>query len=99
MVVLLVELLFDMLNKRQEFVQSKIEYLNSISEFYNNAITDLKLHFRGNRLYLIFNSWEEIPSAMMMDFCNEFGYLAPTCIYNDAYGCIIRTYKFIKILN
>jgi len=93
------DLLFDMLNKRQEFVQSKIEYLNSINDFYNNTIKDLKLHFRGNRLYLTFNSWEEIPSTMTMDFCNEFGYLAPTCIYNDAYGLIIRTYKFIKILN
>lgn len=96
------DLLFNLLSAKKKYDDSKEEYIDSVSMFFNNAIHDVSIIFKHNRLYLSFYCWEEIPPKMMLDFTNKFGYLAPTVKYHDATNItvrlIIREYTFIKIL-
>lgn len=91
---------FNLLNKKKEYDLAETEYIKVIQEFYINMVEHVHVNFKRNKMYLTFETWDEIPPDMMLDFCNMFGYLAPTCEYKKLSDYVtLRFYKFIKILD
>ena len=101
------EILFRLLDERKICQELENEYIKQVKKFYGNAIDTVHVTFKNGKMYLSFECWEEIPPKMMLDFCNEFGYLSPTCEFHDlsrrssddnGIKIILRKYTFIKLL-
>lgn len=74
-------------------------YIRSINEFFNNV--PYKVFFPVEVLLEEVNPvltiiiGEEIPPKLMYEFCEEFGYFAPTVEYSEDIDGV-RIYKFTK---
>ena len=106
------DLLFsNMMNAREEYLELKKKYLDSISDYCFGVIAHPNIIFKGNKMYVKFEAFTDMSPRFMLDFCNEFGFLAPLIeIKNidgdiDSFGTLqnryftIYEYKFIKILD
>lgn len=103
------KLLFNLLNKRKEFDVAKQEYISSVKEFWNDSIKNVQINFKGNVMYVTFDS---IPvksdsfyvlqskfDEVLSKFCDEFGVSAPTIsVHQPVVEVIYFKYKCIKIL-
>lgn len=94
------KLLFNLLNKRKEFDVAKQEYINSIQEFFGDAISNIRINFqRNNKMYVTFELLCTFNDKYLLKFCNEFGFLAPTIEFEELSANItVYIWKFIKIL-
>ena len=85
---------------KSQFEYSYEIYMRDINAFFNNAISHVNFPIEHieNKINptLRFVTMEEIPPKMMLDFCNEFGFYAPTVKYDDL-G--FRYYSFVKKVN
>lgn len=72
-------------------------YMRDIKAFFNNAISHINFPIESieNKINptLRFATQEEIPPKMMLKFCEEFSFYAPTVKY-DELG--FRYYSFVK---
>lgn len=94
------ELLAGMLDARTEFEKAKQEYINSIKEFCHDNIDHVRISFKGNKMYVTFESWSPFADRYLLKFCNEFGFLAPIVEFKELAECFtLYKWKFIKILN
>lgn len=95
-------LLNNMLNARAEFGKTKHEYINAIQEFCGDAIEGIDISFRGNKMYINFESWCSLDDKFLSKFCNEFGLFEFPTVEIHQYtnnGWIISyNWEFIKIL-
>ena len=94
-------LIQNVLNARAEFGKAKQEYINTIQDFWGDAIENIHIHFHGNKIYITFISWCSLDDKFLLRFCNEFGLLSPTIKihqYTNAGWLTSYEWKFIKIL-
>lgn len=84
------------------------EYIQDIRIFFAKEIRIENIYFNpkcvlddkdGRRVHptLSFTTYVEIPSRLMLNFCDEFNFYSPTFMMQD--DLITRRYSFVKKIN
>ena len=77
------EKLNNLLSARIEFAKAKQEYKDTIYKFLGDAAKYIDIIFDRNKMYLIFESVCPFDDKYLLKFCNEFGFLAPICEFEE----------------
>lgn len=94
------EKLNNLLTIRMEFGKAKQEYINCISDFLGDAVNYIHIKFYGNKMYVTFESFGAFSDKYLLNFCNEFGFLAPVIEFKELNKYLtVYKWEFIKILD
>ena len=103
------DLSLNILNKKSELEKAKQEYISSVKEFWNNSINNVQINFKGNVMYVTFDSitvksdsfyvLQSKFDEVLSKFCDEFGFSSPIIsVHQPVVEVIYFKCKCIKIL-
>ena len=90
---------YDILKTRKEYLEE--QFIKEIESFFNHGISHVHFPFSSipqkHNPVLTFVTLEEIPPRLMLRFCEEFDFYAPTVKFIELRELTsFREYKFTK---